>query len=111
MGTLKLVFYVVFIFCLFKRITSNRHSLVITRRMNSRLLANAQPRLIETTSRTKNKQQSLKRATLVLEDGSSFPALSFGCEKPISGEIVFSTGMVGYAESLTDPSYTGQVQL
>ena len=46
---------------------------------------------------------------VVLADGSRFPAYSFGAQAPISGELVFSTGMVGYAESLTDPSYRGQV--
>ena len=51
----------------------------------------------------------LVKATLVLADGSRFPAYSFGARAPISGELVFSTGMVGYAESLTDPSYRGQV--
>ena len=50
-------------------------------------------------------------ATLVLEDGSRFSGLSFGAEKPTAGEIVFTTGMVGYTESLTDPSYSGQVSL
>ena len=50
-------------------------------------------------------------ATLVLEDGSRFSGLSFGAEKTTAGEIVFTTGMVGYTESLTDPSYSGQVSL
>ncbi|KAI7854280.1 hypothetical protein BDC45DRAFT_133808 [Circinella umbellata] len=49
-------------------------------------------------------------AALVLNDGSSFQGVSFGAEgKSISGEIVFQTGMVGYPESLTDPSYRGQI--
>ncbi|KAK3845015.1 MAG: hypothetical protein J3R72DRAFT_521378 [Linnemannia gamsii] len=49
-------------------------------------------------------------ATLVLQDGSSFQGISFGAEtKSISGECVFQTGMVGYPESLTDPSYRGQI--
>lgn len=50
-----------------------------------------------------------KTATLVLEDGSTFSGVSFGAEKSVSGEFVFHTGMVGYLESITDPSYTGQV--
>lgn len=51
------------------------------------------------------------RATgwLVLEDGTRFEGASFGYEGPTAGEVVFSTGMVGYPESLTDPSYTGQI--
>lgn len=50
-----------------------------------------------------------KSATLVLEDGTHFKGVSFGAEKSVSGEFVFHTGMVGYAESITDPSYCGQV--
>ncbi len=46
---------------------------------------------------------------LVLEDGSSFPGESFGSHGSIAGEVVFTTGMVGYPESLTDPSYKGQI--
>lgn len=46
---------------------------------------------------------------LILEDGSQFEGISFGAEKSIAGEVVFSTGMVGYPESLTDPSYLGQI--
>ncbi len=50
-----------------------------------------------------------RRATLVLEDGSTYPGRSFGAERSIAGEVVFNTGMVGYVESLTDPSYRGQI--
>lgn len=46
---------------------------------------------------------------LILKDGSVFEGESFGYEQPRSGELVFSTGMVGYPESLTDPSYEGQI--
>lgn len=49
------------------------------------------------------------KAILTLADGSKFEGISFGSVKPINGEVVFSTGMVGYPESLTDPSYRGQV--
>lgn len=51
------------------------------------------------------------RIALVLEDGSVFEGLSFGAsvQKPVVGEVVFQTGMVGYAEALTDPSYRGQI--
>jgi carbamoyl-phosphate synthase small subunit len=48
-------------------------------------------------------------AKLVLEDGSEFPGFSFGYEKSVAGEIVFNTAMTGYPESLTDPSYQGQI--
>ena len=46
---------------------------------------------------------------LILEDGSAFEGKSFGAEKEMAGEVVFSTGMTGYPESLTDPSYKGQI--
>jgi len=48
-------------------------------------------------------------AVLVLEDGSYFVGHGFGAAKKVSGEIVFSTSMVGYPEALTDPSYKGQI--
>lgn len=47
--------------------------------------------------------------SLVLKNGLKFEGLSFGAETSISGEVVFSTGMMGYPESLTDPSYNGQI--
>jgi len=46
---------------------------------------------------------------LILKDGSTFEGQSFGYEEARAGELVFSTGMVGYPESLTDPSYEGQI--
>lgn len=46
---------------------------------------------------------------LFLEDGTEVVGQSFGAETTTSGEVVFSTGMVGYIESLTDPSYAGQI--
>ncbi|OGH41674.1 MAG: carbamoyl phosphate synthase small subunit [Candidatus Levybacteria bacterium RIFCSPLOWO2_02_FULL_36_8b] len=49
------------------------------------------------------------KGKLILEDGSEFDGKCFGAERSVAGEVVFSTGMVGYPESLTDPSYTGQV--
>ncbi len=48
-------------------------------------------------------------ARLILEDGSEFKGYSFGAERSVSGEVVFSTAMTGYPESLTDPSYSGQI--
>lgn len=50
-----------------------------------------------------------KKVSLVLEDGATFYGFSFGAETPVSGEVVFNTGMVGYPEALTDPSYCGQI--
>jgi len=49
------------------------------------------------------------RSALVLEDGAVFEGYPFGFPRPVSGEVVFNTGMVGYPESLTDPSYKGQI--
>ena len=48
-------------------------------------------------------------ATLKLENGMVFKGYSFGYAGPCDGEVVFSTSMVGYPESLTDPSYSGQI--
>lgn len=48
-------------------------------------------------------------ANLILEDGTHFQGYAFGAEHPIKGEVVFNTGMIGYPESLTDPSYKGQI--
>lgn len=50
-----------------------------------------------------------KRATLLLEDGTRFEGKSFGFPASTSGEVVFNTAMTGYPESLTDPSYEGQI--
>jgi carbamoyl-phosphate synthase small subunit len=50
-----------------------------------------------------------KKAVLLLEDGTSFVGKGFGAIGKISGEVVFSTQMVGYPEALTDPSYKGQI--
>ncbi len=50
-----------------------------------------------------------KSAVLILEDGTSFEGKSFGYEASTSGEVVFNTAMTGYPESLTDPSYEGQI--
>jgi len=49
------------------------------------------------------------RIRLVLADGTQFKGESFGASRAVSGEVVFNTGMVGYPESLTDPSYHGQI--
>jgi len=53
--------------------------------------------------------KNYKKAKLVLEDGSEFLGYSFGYEQSVAGEIVFNTAMTGYPESLTDPSYRGQI--
>ncbi len=45
----------------------------------------------------------------MIEDGSIFDGIGFGYSTDIAGEVVFNTGMVGYTETLTDPSYRGQI--
>jgi carbamoyl-phosphate synthase small subunit len=50
-----------------------------------------------------------KIAKLILKDGSVYEGKSFGATKSLSGEVVFATGMVGYPEALTDPSFAGQI--
>ncbi|WP_295736678.1 carbamoyl phosphate synthase small subunit [uncultured Oscillibacter sp.] len=51
----------------------------------------------------------MKKGYLVLADGQVFPGLRFGAETETVGELVFTTGMCGYVETLTDPSYAGQI--
>ncbi len=51
----------------------------------------------------------VKGIKLVLEDGTIFEGKSFGYHKSVAGEVVFNTAMTGYPESLTDPSYKGQI--
>ncbi|KAI9256649.1 small subunit of carbamoyl-phosphate synthase [Phascolomyces articulosus] len=48
-------------------------------------------------------------ATLKLKSGQSYTGVSFGADTSITGEAVFTTSLVGYPESMTDPSYTGQI--
>ena len=53
----------------------------------------------------------MKKAYLVLSDGTVYQGSAFGADAPAVGELVFTTGMVGYLETLTDPSYAGQIVL
>ena len=48
------------------------------------------------------------KAQLILENGARFSGTLFGAEKDVAGEVVFATGMTGYQEELTDPSFAGQ---
>lgn len=50
-----------------------------------------------------------KKIYVTLENGKVFEGFSFGAEKEVIGELVFTTGMTGYIETLTDPSYYGQI--
>jgi carbamoyl-phosphate synthase small subunit len=60
-----------------------------------------------TVSETDTAEQA--EGKLILQDGTVFEGKSFGALRPAAGEVVFNTGMVGYPESLTDPSYSGQI--
>ncbi|CCC68164.1 hypothetical protein NCAS_0B00800 [Naumovozyma castellii] len=52
---------------------------------------------------------SCEKATFTIKNGPSFEGKSFGADKSIAGEAVFTTSLVGYPESMTDPSYRGQI--
>src|SRR3989442_1897717 len=54
-------------------------------------------------------QSEIHNGQLLLQDGGAFAGRVFGFPKAIAGEVVFNTGMVGYPEALTDPSYKGQI--
>ena len=51
----------------------------------------------------------MKKGYLILQDGRVFEGVRFGAETDTVGELVFTTGMCGYIETLTDPSYAGQI--
>ena len=51
----------------------------------------------------------MKKGYLVLQDGQIFEGVRFGADTAAVGELVFTTGMCGYIETLTDPSYAGQI--
>ena len=57
----------------------------------------------------RERKTRLLKAKLVLQDNTVFTGYSFGYEASVSGEVVFNTGMTGYPESFTDPSYKGQM--
>lgn len=68
---------------------------------------------MRTYIKNKNSNQEryiiMRNVTLVLSDGTEFHGKSFGYDAPVAGEVVFNTAMMGYPESLTDPSYAGQM--
>jgi carbamoyl-phosphate synthase small subunit len=61
------------------------------------------------TTATGNAEPAGWPAILVLEDGTTFAGTGFGAEGEVFGEMVFNTGMTGYQETLTDPSYCRQI--
>lgn len=62
-----------------------------------------------TTQRPQPAAEGRTRATLQLEDGTTFEGDSFGAERSVAGEVVFNTSMVGYPQTITDPSYCNQI--
>lgn len=58
---------------------------------------------------TVRQRAAMEPATFTIRDGPMFSGKSFGARSNISGEAVFTTSLVGYPESLTDPSYRGQI--
>ncbi|MEZ4374723.1 MAG: carbamoyl-phosphate synthase domain-containing protein, partial [Polyangiaceae bacterium] len=58
---------------------------------------------------TSSAGNSRRKAHLALADGSVFEGFSWGADGATTGEVVFTTGMTGYQEILTDPSYSGQL--
>jgi carbamoyl-phosphate synthase small subunit len=66
---------------------------------------------LEQSLEHESRVQGRSRALVVLEDGTSFSGWTFAGEGEVSGEVVFTTSMVGYQETLTDPSYRGQIVL
>lgn len=64
---------------------------------------------LENYVKTFTTMHEVKNASLILEDGTVFKGKSFGYPGSTAGEVVFNTAMTGYPESLTDPSYEGQI--
>ncbi|KAM0804229.1 carbamoyl-phosphate synthase arginine-specific small chain [Usnea florida] len=67
------------------------------------------PRQQPTPSRRRSTPASFDTANLTIQNGPVFNGKSFGAKSNVSGEAVFTTSLVGYPESLTDPSYRGQI--
>jgi carbamoyl-phosphate synthase small subunit len=65
--------------------------------------------LSRVTITTKKAQYAKKFGKLILDDGTVLDGIGFGYSTVVFGELVFNTGMVGYPETLTDPSYSGQI--
>ncbi|KAF1942285.1 hypothetical protein EJ02DRAFT_444230 [Clathrospora elynae] len=85
---------------------------VTKNRLQARHLATVQPnteRAIPTPSLRRATSISNETATFTIKNGPIFTGKSFGAKTNISGEAVFTTSLVGYPESMTDPSYRGQI--
>lgn len=80
--------------------------------LQTRSLATVQPntpRQQPTPSKRRSTPVSFDTANLTIQNGPVFNGKSFGAKSNVSGEAVFTTSLVGYPESLTDPSYRGQI--
>jgi carbamoyl-phosphate synthase small subunit len=64
---------------------------------------------LQTTSPTERQERPVIEAALALEDGSVFVGEAFGANADVAAEVVFNTGITGYQEVVTDPSYRGQM--
>ena len=67
------------------------------------------PRLVLYCPENGTESGLIRRAVLALADGTVLEGIGFGAGAKVGGEVVFNTGIVGYPESLTDPSYHGQI--
>ncbi len=65
--------------------------------------------LCYTAPENEREEGLIRRAILALADGTVLEGVGFGADAKVGGEVVFNTGMVGYPESITDPSYHGQI--
>ncbi|XP_033124617.1 carbamoyl-phosphate synthase [ammonia], mitochondrial-like [Anneissia japonica] len=86
-----------------------RTSALITRQQFVKNVLNQKLRFLSTTVGNESKLPKPTSASLVLEDGSRYQGYSFGHQSSAAGEMVFNTGLTGYPEALTDPSYRGQI--
>src|SRR6266550_1694891 len=81
----------------------------IARNVGTRFIASTEPDLSGANAPTRFIASAEQYGTLVLEDGTRFEGKSFGYMQSQAGEVVFSTGMVGYPEAFTDASFAGQI--
>ena len=72
-------------------------------------MASQEASVLPQATRDEHGARATPTAFLELEDGTRFTGSLFGRVRPTDGEVVFNTGMIGYVESLTDPSYRGQI--
>mmetsp|Transcript_14691 Transcript_14691/g.20977 ORF Transcript_14691/g.20977 Transcript_14691/m.20977 type:complete len:1534 (-) Transcript_14691:123-4724(-) len=91
------------------RVSFVNHGRLVLNGIRNSILSNRPSAKLMSTQSNDNTTPPSALATIHLEDGTSLVGRSFGSHESVEGEVVFSTGMVGYPESLTDPSYQGQI--